>query len=129
MYTWIPLNSVADLAQLEKHVSYGPVRVAKTLADSLSNAVKGLLIERNYVDKDYRSTYYNFYAKKGQHYRPDCVRLHFFDGSVSFEDKALVLGCPDNRLTDLTFGSLVSTYHLTGMADETGIQTAALVAA
>lgn len=109
MYTWILLHSAADLAQLEKHVSseYGPVRVAKTLADGLSNAVKAILIERNYVDKDYRSAYYNFYAKKGQHYRADCVRLHFFDATVNFDDKALALGCKDNRLTDHYFGYMV----------------------
>ncbi len=59
--------------------------------------MKGVLIERNYVDKDYRSAYYNFYAKKGQHYRADCVRLHFFDASVNFDDNTLALGCPDNR--------------------------------
>lgn len=109
MYTWIPLNSAADVAQLEKYVSpeFGPVRVAKTLADGLSNAVKAVLLERNYVDKDYRSTYYNFYSKKGQHYRADCVRLHFFDGSVHFDDGALALACPDNRLTDHYFGYMV----------------------
>lgn len=52
MYTWIALSSVADLAQLEKHISpeYGPARVAKTLVDGISNAVKGVLIEGNYVD-------------------------------------------------------------------------------
>ena len=53
--------------------------------------MKGVLIERNYVDKDYRSTYYNFYAKKGQWYRPDCVRLHFFDETVAFDSDALKL--------------------------------------
>ena len=51
--------------------------VAKKLTVGLSDAIKGILIERNYIDKDYRSTYYNFYAKKAQRYRPDCVRLHF----------------------------------------------------
>jgi hypothetical protein len=109
MYTWMPLSSRADLAQLPKHISgeYAPEHVAKRLADGMSEAVKGVLIERNYVDKDYRSTYYNFYAKKGQHYRADCVRLHFFDQTVSFDEKALKLGCPDNRLPDHYFGYMV----------------------
>ena len=70
MYTWLKLNSIADLVKLEKELSpeFGAARVAKKLAGGISNAVKGVLIERNYVDKDYRSTYYNFYAKKGQHF-------------------------------------------------------------
>ncbi len=111
MYTWLSLKSSADLAQLEKQLSpeYGPERVAKKLAGSISGAVKGLLIERNYVDKDYRSTYYHFYAKKGQHYRADCVRLHFFDATVTFDDSALKLACPDGpgRLSDHYFGFMV----------------------
>ncbi len=109
MYTWVPLNSIADLAQLEKHVSaeYGPARVVKKLSDGISNAVKAILVERNYIDKDYRSTYYSFYAKKGQRYRPDCVRLHFFDQTVTFDDNALKLYCVDNRLTDHYFGYMV----------------------
>src|SRR5258707_11576035 len=109
MYTWITLNSSADLSKLETEVSteYGPARVAKKLAGGISNAVKGVLIERNYVDKDYRSTYYNFYAKKGQHYRADCVRLHFFDQTVTFDEKVFKFGCPDSRLTDHYFGYMV----------------------
>ena len=86
MYHWISLSSGADLAKLETEISpeYGSARVSKKLSNGISNAVKGVLIERNYIDKDYRSTYYNFYAKKGQHYRADCVRLHFFDETVTF---------------------------------------------
>jgi hypothetical protein len=109
MYTWIPLSSSADLAQLSKHISaeYAPDRIAQRLADGMSNAVKGVLIERNYIDKDYRSTFYNFYAKKGQHYRADCVRLHFFDQTVSFDEKSLKVSCADDRLTDHYFGYMV----------------------
>lgn len=110
MYTWLPLKSNADLAQLEKHISpeYGPARVAKKLADGISNAVKAVLIERNYIDKDYRSTYYHFYAKKGQRYLADCVRLHFFDGTVTFDDKTLKLASStDGRLTDHYYGYMV----------------------
>ncbi len=83
--TWMTLASAADLTQLDQHIDpeYAPKSVAKKLTVGLSDAVKGILIERNYIDKDYRSTYYNFYAKKGLRYRPDCVRLHFFDETVS----------------------------------------------
>jgi hypothetical protein len=109
MYTWLPLSSSADLTQLKSLISteYDPGRVAAKLADGISSAVKAILIERNYVDKDYRSTYYNFYAKKGQHYRTDCVRLHFFDETVSFDRAVLRLRCADNRLSDHYFGYMV----------------------
>lgn len=110
MYTWIPLGSVADLSQLTIHISseYGPKAVATKLSAGLSDAVKAVLIESDYVDKDYRSTYYNFYAKKGQHYRPDCVRLHFFDETVSFDDNTLRLRSgADPRLEDHYYGYMI----------------------
>lgn len=110
MYKWIPLNSSADLAQLNRYVSveYNPNIVVKKLTDGISNAVKAVLLEDNYVDKDYRSTYYNFYAKKGQHYRSDCIRLHFFDGTVSFDENTLRLkSSADNFLTDHYYGYMV----------------------
>ncbi len=109
MYTWIPLTSSADLGQLVSHVSveYNPRIVAEKLTNGISNAVKAVLIEENYVDKDYRSTYYHFYTKQGQRYRPDCVRLHFFDETVSFDKNGLRLDCPDKRLEDHYFGYMV----------------------
>jgi hypothetical protein len=109
MYTWLTLGSSADLAHLEQLIApeYSPKVVAQKLVDGLSNAVKGVMVESNYVDKDYRSTYYNFYAKKGQYYRADCVRLHFFDEMVSFSDKTYRLTCSDNRLEDHYFGYMV----------------------
>src|SRR5579862_1442423 len=109
MYTWLPLSSGADLAALEKHVpsEYDPASVAKTLANGMSKAVKAVLIEENYTDKDYRSTYYSFYAKKGQEYRKECVRLHFFDGTVQFDAGSLRLTGPDPYLEHHYFGFMV----------------------
>jgi hypothetical protein len=109
MYTWLQLKSSSDLAKLETYLSpeYDPKTIVKRLAAGISGAVKGILIEGNYIDKDYRSTYYNFYAKKGQFYRSDCVRLHFFDATVTYDPKALKLRCPDNQLQDHYFGYMV----------------------
>jgi len=109
MYTWIELNSLADLARLNAEISheYRPGVIVRTLSNGLSPGVKAVLVERNYIDKDFRSTYYNFYAKKGASYRPDCVRLHFFDGAVQFDAAALKLTCADNRLDDHYFGYMV----------------------
>lgn len=109
MYTWIPLKSSADLTQLVAHISpeYDPKSVSEKLAEGMSDAVKAVLIERNYIDKDYRSTYYNFYVKKGQHYRPDCLRLHFFDETVSFDGKGFKLSWPGEELNHHYFGYMV----------------------
>jgi hypothetical protein len=110
MYTWLPLASTADLATLTTEISaeYDPSTVVAKLKDGLSSAVKAVLIERDYVDKDYRSTYYSFYAKKGQAYRSDCVRLHFFDETVTFDAKALRLGGhPPDQIGHHYFGYMV----------------------
>ncbi len=109
MYKWIQLNTSADLKQLEQCISveYSPKLVSQRLVGGISDAVKSVLIEDNYVDKDYRSTYYNFYTKKGQKYRADCVRLHFFDQTVSFEEKGLKLSWEGERLDDHYFGYMI----------------------
>jgi len=97
MYKWLPLASKADLEKLAEEIpdDYGPTQVIVQLQDGLSDSVKAVLIEHNYIDKDYRSTFYNFYAKKGLAYRADCVRLHFFDATVTFDPQALQLGGHD----------------------------------
>jgi hypothetical protein len=109
MYTWLPLSSIGDLDHLKDHISaeYAPDSVAKKLTAGLSDAVKAVLIETDYVDKDYRSTYYNFYAKKGHHYEPNCLRLHFFDETVRFHQNTLRLSQPDERLSDHYYGYVV----------------------
>ena len=102
MYKWIDINTNADYMTLVNLLDpeFGPKKVAERLSDRISNAVKGILVEFNYVDKDYRSTYYHFYAKKGQRYRPDCVRLHFFDGAASLIP--LTPNCPAAALFEIT---------------------------
>ncbi len=108
MYTWMPVSAATGLTDLKNHIppEYDPEGVSTKLASGISAAVKAVLIEQPYIDKDYRSTYYNFYAKKGQRYRADCVRLHFFDDAVAFEQAAMRLRCSD-RLTDHYFGYVV----------------------
>jgi hypothetical protein len=109
VYQWIVLKKPEDLASLEKFVGaeYEPTKVAKKLIEGMSHAVKAVLIESRYVDKDYRSTYYHFYSKKGHHYSSHCVRLHFFDSTVSFEQNGLKLSCEDGKLEHHYFGYMV----------------------
>ena len=79
-YDWFEIKSSADYQKLEKYLDweFEPKAIAKQLQVQITDSVKFVLIEHGYIDKDYRSTHYNFYVKKGRRYRDDCVRLHFF---------------------------------------------------
>ena len=74
---------------------------------SVTDAAKGMLVEHGYIDKDYRSTFYNFYAKKGREYRTDCVRLHFFDGEVQYDEGRTEIASADDRPEHHYFGYIV----------------------
>ena len=84
---------------------FEPTRIVKKLKANITSRVKAVLVEHDYLDKDYRSTFYNFYAKKGRPYRTDCVRLHFFDEQVSFN--GLSDENSERRLGDHYYGYMV----------------------
>ena len=114
MFGWLSLTTRADLDRLSDHIAeeFAPDLVAQKLQDGFSDDVKAVLIEQPYIDKDYRSTYYNFYAMKGLNYRADCVRLHFFDQWVTFDPATLQLNVDPGAgsvtaLTDHYFGYMV----------------------
>ena len=108
-YDWIDLHDSEDYERLVDVLDpeFDPKGIARRLKTQLTHAVKGVLIEHGYVDKDYRSTFYNFYAKMGRPYRPDCVRLHFFDGTVWYDEARTDITCSDLRLQDHYFGYIV----------------------
>ena len=108
-YAWLDINSPEDYDRLVDilDVEFGPKAIAWELKNNLSSEVSGVLVEHDYVDKDYRSTYYNYYAKMGRPYRDDCVRIHFFDKEVVFTDSPLDLRGPDPWLEDRYFGYIV----------------------
>jgi hypothetical protein len=62
--------------------AFQPGEVIQVLSLGVGPACKQVLVEHSYNDKDYRSTYYSFYAKKGYRYEINCIRLHFFDERV-----------------------------------------------
>ena len=86
---------------------FEPKRISQRLQVEVTAAAKGVLVEHGYVDKDCRSTFYNFYAKKGRQYRTDCVRLHFFDDAVGYDEARTDISCPDGRPQDHYFGYIV----------------------
>ena len=108
-YDWIELETpkAYDCLTGVLDPEFDPKGIAQRLKTQLTDGAKGVLVEHGYVDKDYRSTFYNFYAKKGRQYRPDCVRLHFFDSTVSYDEVRTDLSCTDDRPQDHYFGYIV----------------------
>ena len=108
-YAWLEIDSPDDYDRLVDilDVEFEPEVIAWKLKNNIYSEVSGVLVEHDYIDKDYRSTFYNFYAKMGRPYRQDCVRLHFFDKDVAFSESPLDLQGPDNWLEDHYFGYMV----------------------
>lgn len=52
------------------------------LADYFNKIPLNILVEKDYIDKDYRDTYSNFYSKKFAKYPCHTFRLHFFNCDI-----------------------------------------------
>ncbi len=66
--------------------SYFPDRIRfDMVASYFRNTCKSVLIERGYIDKDYRDCYYNFLSRKFTNYPKENVRLHFFNDRIEKE--------------------------------------------
>lgn len=87
------INSPDDLDEVGDLIedAYAPLEVIEELKKGLDPCCKNVLLETEYNDKDYRSAYYHYYAKKGYRYGTSCVRLHFFDGRVELDPNGLEL--------------------------------------
>ena len=108
-YQWIDVSGAGGYDALADVLDkvFQPKVIARCLTQEVTDAVQSVLVEYGYVDKDYRSTLYSFYAKKGRVYRRDCVRLHFFNGSVRYDEVRTDIACADGRLEDHYFGYVV----------------------
>ena len=108
-YDWIDVQAPQDYNRLIEvlDAEFDPEGIAESLKTQVTAAAKGVLVEHGYVDKDYRSTFYNFYAKKGRQYRADCVRLHFFDSAIRYDEARTDITCGDGRPRDHYFGYIV----------------------
>lgn len=49
----------------------------------LANDCRAVVVERHYIDKDYRDTFSQFHSKRFSTPSSRCVRLHFFSSSVA----------------------------------------------
>jgi hypothetical protein len=100
------LNALADYLD----DSYEPQAVIDQLKKGLDPRCKRIVLETFYNDKDYRSTYYNYYAKKGYRYDISCARLHFFDHRVRLLDGLdlrFEIKEPNEKPSDTYFGYMV----------------------
>jgi hypothetical protein len=94
MYQWIAISTKEqfdDLWGIVDSRDFAIGDVIDWLKRHMSAEVGGMLVEHPYTDKDYRSTFYHYYAKKGASYSPHCVRLHFFRQGWSMAEGALAL--------------------------------------
>src|SRR5258708_5417367 len=108
MHQWIEISGPQDFDKLKDVLEskFSPETVASRLKEKVNPRCRGLLVEYPYVDKDYRSTYYNFYAKKGRKYDSFCARLHFFDDGVKLST-GLELQDREGKLGEKYFGYMV----------------------
>ncbi len=75
-----PWNGVAQAAS--PHLDQ---RGLNKIQGALGNRAKSVVVERHYIDKDYRDTFTNFHAKKFSTPDSRCIRLHFFGAPVNHE--------------------------------------------
>ncbi len=111
-YKLFDINSPADLDFIAEYLddAYEPQFVIDQLKAGLDPRCKKILLETYYNDKDYRSTYYNYYAKKGYRYDISCARLHFFDHRVQLLDGLELrfeINEPDEKSSNTYFGYMV----------------------
>ena len=62
-----------------------PIRL-KSIIDTIKSSEITVVIENDYVDKQYRDTYYSYYSQKYSSFNRNCIRLSFFEGYVNQED-------------------------------------------
>jgi hypothetical protein len=108
VYQLIEIGKPDDFDALSQLLdeAYDPASVATTLKGKINPRCRAVLVEHPYIDKDYRSTYYNFYAKKGYRYDASCARLHFFEDPVAL-GPGLLLKSKGRSLSENYFGYMV----------------------
>lgn len=112
MHAVISIKQRSDIQQIVgalagAEAGLGVRKVADDLEPVLSDQVKSVLVEYPYVDKDYRSTYYNFYAKKSLRYSAFCARLHFFREDVAVTSQPKIETKSGNNLESAYLGFMV----------------------
>ena len=64
------------------------VRRLKEILLQFKNTEFTVVAEPNYVDRQYRDSYYSYFSQKYAEYERNCLRLAFFEGKISQEQFA-----------------------------------------
>ena len=80
-----------------------PKRI-KEVIDQINFDNLTVIVEENYIDKQYRDCYYSYYSQKYCYYERECVRLTFFDEKLDNDD---LIEKDDAYLTNHLVGTIV----------------------
>jgi len=86
LFSILNLDVAADWDILPRVAPYVTCDALTKIRDFLLGKAKGIIIEKRYVDKDYRDTFSGFYSKKFAEYPSRTIRLHFFTESLTSDD-------------------------------------------
>ena len=87
LYAFVTLENAGDWLQLANICGeYLTGRDSDNLQKYLTDDAKTAIIEKRYIDKDYRDTFSNFYSKKLVSYPSTTYRIHFFKSVVPVDD-------------------------------------------
>jgi len=85
----IPFNK-ESLEKLNKLLAYPKNRGYQVFENLLQYLVKlncrSIIVEKDYIDKDFRSEYSGLYSKSFKRFDNYCVRLHFWKEDIKIED-------------------------------------------
>lgn len=87
MYAFVTLENTGDWLQLASICAeYLTGADYEKLHSYLQDNAKTAIIEKRYIDKDYRDTFSNFYSKKLTCYPSTTYRIHFFSSLIPVDD-------------------------------------------
>jgi hypothetical protein len=74
-----------DFNSIQKFVgiNFMSENIKNKLSNELSNEIDRVIVEKPYIDKDFRSTFYKDFSKRFSNIERNSVRLHFFNTNIS----------------------------------------------
>lgn len=84
-YSLVRIESEADWADLLLLAPHLQPKELAQFQELLGHSCKSIILERDYVCKDYRDTYTHYYSKKFATYPDKCTRLLFFYEAIEPE--------------------------------------------
>lgn len=119
-YTFDPQNDYFEFIKslVEDYPMYfhQPKRLADIIALFRYNGEVTAIVETDYVDKQYRDSYYAYYSQKYSDYRRNCVRVAFFEGALNIQQ---FISKPNEEIESRFIGTIVFRPLNTGMIGQT----------